>query len=204
MGSIQLNVSRSLDHNFCAQGGCGTLEPLEYCIPMPVPGMSDNSNESSGPQYRSVEIGVAVMIAVFAAIVIAGSLQVGIGWGAEGPKAGFFPFYVGLTILGSSIVNLGAAVSEHRDRRLFAEWGQLGQVMSMLVPTALYVALIPWTGIYVASALLIALFMRWLGDYGWGKVAAIAVGVPLVTFVIFEKWFLVPLPKGPLEAALGY
>ena len=30
-----------------------------------------------------------------ALIVIIGSLKVGIGWGAEGPKAGFFPFYVG-------------------------------------------------------------------------------------------------------------
>ena len=26
----------------------------------------------------------------------------------------------------------------------------------------------------------------------------------VVTFVIFERWFLVPLPKGPLEAWLGY
>jgi len=193
-----------LGYNFCGTEGLRNLEPLEYCIPNTGTRMSDKPNESSGPQHRSVEIGVALLMAVFAAIVIAGSLQVGVGWGAEGPKAGFFPFYVGLVILGSSIINLGAVVSERGDRRLFAEWGQLGQVMSMLVPTALYVALIPWTGIYLASALLIALFMRWLGDYGWGKVAAISIGVPVVTFVIFEKWFLVPLPKGPLEAALGY
>jgi putative tricarboxylic transport membrane protein len=166
--------------------------------------MSNPSQEAAGPRHRSVEIGVAVATAVFSAIVIVGSIQVGIGWGAEGPKAGFFPFYVGLAILGSSIVNFGTALSERGDRRLFAEWSQLGQVMSMLVPTALYVALIPWTGIYLASVLLIALFMRWLGNYGWGMVAAIAVGVPLATFVIFEKWFLVPLPKGPLEAALGF
>jgi hypothetical protein len=26
----------------------------------------------------------------------------------------------------------------------------------------------------------------------------------VVTFLIFEVWFLVPLPKGPLEARLGY
>ena len=47
--------------------------------------------------------------------------------------------------------------------------------------------------------LLIGVFMRWLGRYGWGMIAAIAVGVPVVTFIIFEKWFLVPLPKGPIE-----
>ena len=82
--------------------------------------------------------------------------------------------------------------------------GQLGKVLSMLVPTTIYVALIPWIGIYVASMLLIAVFMRWLGRYGWGRIAAIAVGVPVVTFIIFEKWFLVSLPKGLIEELLGF
>jgi putative tricarboxylic transport membrane protein len=158
----------------------------------------------TGPSQRSVEIGVTLLMALFALIVIAGSVQAGLGWGAEGPKAGFVPFYVGLLILGSSIINFGAAISERSDIRLFAEWSQLGQVMAMLVPTAIYVALVPWIGIYAASALLIAMFMRWLGKYGWGMVAAIAVGVPVVTFLIFERWFLLPLPKGPIEAYLGF
>src|SRR5215475_6102383 len=159
---------------------------------------------SAGPSHRSVELGVAVGIAVFALVVVAGSVQAGVGWGAEGPKAGFFPFYVGLVILGSSIINFGAVITRGPDDRLFAEWGQLNQVMAMLVPTAIYVALVPWIGIYVASVLLIAVFMRWLGRYGWGMITAVAVGVPVVTFVIFEKWFLVPLPKGPIEDYLGF
>jgi putative tricarboxylic transport membrane protein len=169
--------------------------------------MSNGSSEGvrrAGASQRSVEIGVTLLMAVFALIVIAGSMQAGLGWGAEGPKAGFVPFYVGLLILGSSVINFGAAISERSDTRLFAEWGQLGQVMSMLVPTAIYVALVPWIGIYVASVLLIAIFMRWLGKYGWGMVAAVAVGVPFVTFLIFERWFLLPLPKGPIEAYLGF
>ena len=167
--------------------------------------MSENfeGTRGVGPAQRPVEMGVAVAIALFALIVIVGSVQVGIGWGAEGPKAGFFPFYVGLVILGSSIINFGAVMSERRNDQLFAEWGQLGKVMSMLIPTAIYVALVPWIGIYVASMLLIAVFMRWLGRYGWGMIAAIAVGVPVVTFIIFEKWFLVPLPKGLIEELLG-
>lgn len=157
-----------------------------------------------GPSHRAVELAVAVFTAAFALIVMVGSLRAGVGWGAEGPKAGFFPFYVALVILGASIVNFGAVISRPPDHQLFAEWGQLRQVMAMLVPTAIYVALVPWIGIYVASILLIAVFMRWLGRYGWGRIAAIAVGVPVVTFLIFEKWFLVPLPKGPIEEYLGF
>jgi hypothetical protein len=168
--------------------------------------MTDNSHglSGAGPTQRSVEIGVTVAMVVFSLIVIAGSLQVGIGWGAEGPKAGFVPFYVGLLIMGSSIVNLGAILAERRDNRLFAEWGQLAKVMSILVPTSIYVALIPWIGIYVASVILIAVFMRWLGRYGWSLVAAISLGVPLAVFLIFERWFLLPLPKGPVEEFLGF
>jgi hypothetical protein len=118
-------------------------------------------------------------MAIFALIVIAGSVQAGIGWGSEGPKAGFFPFYIGLTILGSSIINFATVFAERPDGQLFAEWGQLRKVLSMLVPTTIYVALVPWLGIYVASALLIAVFMRWLGGYGWRMLVAIALGVPV-------------------------
>ena len=166
--------------------------------------MSENSQGATGPTHRSVEIGVAGATTVFAIIVIIGSLQVGIGWGAEGPKAGFFPFYIGVLILISSAVNFIRIVTETSDRGLFAEWGQLAKVMSVLVPTAIYVALIPWIGIYVASILLIAFFMKWLGRYDWPLVAAISLGVPLAVFLIFERWFLLPLPKGPIEAYLGF
>jgi putative tricarboxylic transport membrane protein len=166
--------------------------------------MSENSQGATGPTHRSVEIGVAGATTVFAIIVIIGSLQVGIGWGAEGPKAGFFPFYIGLLILISSAVNFIRIVTETSDRGLFAEWGQLAKVMSVLVPTAIYVALIPWIGIYVASILLIAFFMKWLGRYDWPLVAAVSLGVPLAVFLIFERWFLLPLPKGPIEAYLGF
>jgi hypothetical protein len=57
---------------------------------------------------------------------------------------------------------------------------------------------------YVASALLIAFFMIWMGGYRWFVAVPIAIVVPVLTFVTFEIWFLVPLPKGPLEAALGF
>lgn len=168
--------------------------------------MTDDSQgaRSGGPAQRSVEIGVAAAVALFALIIILGSIQAGIGWGAEGPKAGFFPFYVGLLILISTAVNFAQIMREPSEGELFADWGQLRKVLSVLVPTTIYVALVPWIGIYVASALLIAVFMKWLGRYGWGMVAAISIGVPLVTFVVFEKWFLVPLPKGPIETALGF
>lgn len=158
---------------------------------------------SAGPSHRAVEIGVAVATAIFAAIVIIGSLRAGITWGVEGPRAGFFPFYIGLFILGASIVNF-VNIFVQRDGKLFAEWGQLGRVVSVVIPTAIYVAMIPFIGIYVASLLLIAVFMRWFGKYGWSMVLGVSIAVPIIVFLVFEKWFLVPLPKGPIEEFLGF
>jgi putative tricarboxylic transport membrane protein len=158
----------------------------------------------AGPSHRGVEIGVAVAMAILALIGIYGSIKVGIGWGAEGPRAGFFPFYVSLAVLISCAVNLAKVVASADDGQLFAEWGQIRQVLAVVVPTAIYVAAIPFLGIYVASALLIIAFMKWLGNYHWLMSIAVGVVVPILTFLMFEVWFLVPLPKGPLENFLGY
>ncbi|MGJ4966305.1 tripartite tricarboxylate transporter TctB family protein [Bradyrhizobium sp. HKCCYLRH3061] len=157
---------------------------------------------SAGPSHKAVEVGVTLAIALFGIIVILGSVKAGINWGAEGPRAGFFPFYVGLFIVAASAMNFRSTLRED-DGRVFAEWGQLRQVMSVVVPTAIYVGALPFTGLYVASMIFIAWFMRWLGKYGWLTVAAVAIGMPVVTYLIFERWFMVPLPKGPVEDWLG-
>jgi hypothetical protein len=131
-------------------------------------------------------------------------VRVGIGWGAEGPKAGFFPFYVSLAVIIASAVNLAKTFASADGGDLFARWDQLKQVFAVVLPTAIYVAVIPYIGIYVASALLIVAFMKWLGHYSWIKAIAVGAVLPILTFLMFERWFLVPLPKGPLEKFLGY
>jgi hypothetical protein len=164
--------------------------------------MTANSHDHSGPSHKAVEAGVTLLIAVFGTIVIFGSVKAGINWGAEGPRAGFFPFYVGIFIVASSAVNLWNALRDENDG-LFAEWRQLRQVMSVVIPTAIYVGSMPFTGLYVASIIFIGWFMRWLGKYSWLTVLGVAFGMPIVTYFIFERWFLVPLPKGPIEEWLG-
>ena len=165
--------------------------------------MTDSSPASgAGPSHRAVEIGVAIAMLLFAAIIIYGAWLAGINWGAEGPRAGFFPFYVGLAILLATLVNLAHALAAD-GKKLFADWDQLRQVLSVVIPAAVYVALVPWIGLYVASFLLIAVFMKWLGRYNWGLTLAVAIAVPVLAFLMFEKWFLVPLPKGPIEDLFG-
>jgi len=161
-----------------------------------------DEGQASGPGQRSVEIGVTVATALFGLIVILGSMQVGIGWGAEGPKSGFFPFYLGVIIVLGSAVNLLEAARKSGEK-IFADWSQLRQVLSVVIPTAVYVTVIPWVGIYVSSFFLIGLFMVWLGSYRIWYAFTLSAVIMIATYMTFEKWFLVPLPKGPFEDFLG-
>lgn len=168
--------------------------------------MSEHSPhaDESGPSHRSVEIGTALFTLALGVIIVIGSLQAGIGWSFEGPQAGFFPFYVALFIILGSLVNLVqvAKINVIPDRR-FATWEELRRVMSVVIPTTAYVFLVPTLGIYVSSMLLIAIFMMWLGGYGWKMTFPIAFGIPALTYMVFERWFMIPLPKGPIEYWLG-
>jgi len=163
-----------------------------------------NETGGAGPSHRSVEAGVAAVIGGFGLIAVIGGLRVGTGWGDEGPMAGFFPFYIGLIIIISSVINLFNLFASEKDYGVFASWSQIVKVLSVVIPTAIYVGILPYTGIYFASAMLIVTFMVWLGRYRWSVAIPVALLVPVLTFVFFERWFLVPLPKGPIESLLGF
>ena len=163
--------------------------------------------EKAVGSVRAWEIIIAALFLVFGAIVVWDSRRLGSQWGSDGPQAGYFPFYIGVIICVASAINLFTAVAKG-SRDAFVQWGQLRLILIVLVPTLVYVALMsnPWysLGMYVPSVVFIAFFMRLLGKYGWAKIAAVSVGTMVAFFVMFEIWFKVPLPKGPIEAAFGF
>jgi hypothetical protein len=165
-------------------------------------GVTDRSVVS----VRAMEIAVALLFIAVAAVVVADSLRIGIGWvDLEGPPAGYFPFYVGVFMaLGSAVTLAQALFSRGGPGESFVGRNALLQVFLVLVPLSIYVVLTAFVGIYVSSALYIGAFMIYFGRYGWLRSFAISAGLAVVLFLVFEKWFLLPLPKGPLEDLLGY
>jgi len=169
--------------------------------------VSAGEQEDHRPAVRvvSVEVVVALLFVGLGVLVMADSLRVGAGWADDGPQAGYFPFYVGALMTVAGAANAFLAV---RRRWLgsgpFVSRAGLGHVLHVLVPTAIFAALIGFVGLYVAAAIFIGWFMVRHGRFRWYGALAVALGVPLVLFLVFERWFLVPLPKGPLEAMLGY
>lgn len=166
--------------------------------------MSEQRDRRAALRLRSAEATVAALFVAVGAVVVYDSVRLGHRWLADGPQAGYFPFYIGLLLCAAGLANLVRGLSIPAAKNgAFVELGQLRLVLSVLLPTVLYAALVGWIGIYVASILFIAWFMRRLGRYAWWKTAAVACGTSAVLFLVFEKWFRIPLPKGPLEALLG-
>jgi hypothetical protein len=155
----------------------------------------------------TVDAVVAVCLAAIGAVVVVEARSLGAGWTSDGPGAGYFPFYIGLILV---ICGIGVLVQALRaratDEEAFVDTVQLRRVLSVLLPSAVYVGLIMLLGIYVASAIFIALFMIILGKYAAPKSVAVGVAVNALFFLMFEVWFKVPLYKGALEplAFLGY
>jgi hypothetical protein len=167
-------------------------------------GGPDAQAEGSAIPTRWVELGVGIALASLALLVIFDSVRVGAGWAEDGPKAGYFPFYIGLCLLGASGWTVIAQLRRWQHTEVFADRSQLRSVAAVMGPMVLYVIAIKFIGLYVASALLIGWFMHRHGQHRRVTKVLVPVAVPLVVFLVFERWFLVPLPKGPLEALLGY
>ena len=153
---------------------------------------------------RWPELIVAGLLMALAVLVIADSLRVGIGWADDGPRSGYFPFAIGIMLFAASgFVFVSQLLRWRQADPAFAQREELALVIVGFIPMVVYIGAIFATGIYVASALLIGYFMWRYGKYRWRITLPVSIGVPLVFFLVFEKWFLVPLPKGPLENLLG-
>ena len=155
---------------------------------------------------RWAELVVALLFVLAGAIVIVDSLRVGITWAEDGPRAGYFPFYIGclLTFAGLFVTVETLLRWKKIGNATFVSRERLKPVLLMLFPSIAFVVAIAWLGIYVAAFLYIGAFMLWQGKYGWFPALAVSAGLPIVLFLVFEKWFLVPLPKGPIENLLGF
>ena len=168
---------------------------------------ADLHDSPAAARVWTVEAVVAALIFILGAVVAVTAWKLGAGWTSDGPGAGYFPFYIGLILCISCVgIFYQTVFSKGRDEGSFVSREELKQVVSVFAPALVYVLAIVFLGIYVASAIYIALFMIVLGKYSPLKSILTGVGVTAFFFVLFEVWFKVPLYKGTLDLLgfLGY
>lgn len=165
----------------------------------------NHESAQAGTRVVLIELVVAGFIFALGALVAYDSYRIGSSWAADGPQSGYFPFYIGLlTCICGAVVFGQNLLKLKTDRRVFVTPSQFKQVLVILLPSTVYVLGVQQIGIYVPSALFIFLFMRFAGNYSWLRSTVVGLAVSASAFVLFEIWFKIPLPKGPLERAVGF
>lgn len=147
---------------------------------------------------RTADIVFALCLLALAVLVAWESLQLNIGWGINGPESGFFPFWLALGLGMCSLVSLAQAVwrAALALPKPFVMSGGWAPLLTVAVPAIAMVALTELIGLYPATALYLALYMRWVGKHRWPLVLAVSLCLPLASYLLFDKWFLIPMPKG--------
>ena len=152
---------------------------------------------------RTADFVTASILMALGGVVLFDAIRLGIGWGTDGPRSGFFPFWLALIMIVTCAVIL-LQTFWRGSREAFVTREQLGPVLKVIWPAAAMVLLTHFVGLYVAAALYTGSYMRWVGRHSWMSVVAVALAISVISFLVFELWFLVPMPKGPVESWLGY
>jgi hypothetical protein len=175
---------------------------LEIVVDDPTAPEADSPSVASN---RSVEVVASLLLLALAAILGYDNWRTGISWDAAGPEPGYFPFYLSVILGVASLYGIVAAsLSRQAAAETFVTRAQARRVMAVFVPTLLFCLATQFLGLYVASFLLIAGFMRLVGRIALWKALLTAFVFTAAMFVTFDIAFDVIMPKGPLEAAFGY
>jgi putative tricarboxylic transport membrane protein len=154
---------------------------------------------------RSVDVVTSALLFLLAVLLCYDNWQTGMGWSSVGPEPGYFPFYLGVLLAAASLYGIfKALVGSAGASEPFVTRDQLWRVMQVFVPTLVFCILTQWLGIYVASFLLTAGFMRIIGRISWWVSLLTGFLFSLLMFITFDVAFDVIMPKGPLEAFFGH
>jgi Tripartite tricarboxylate transporter TctB family len=156
---------------------------------------------------RALEIAAAALTGSFGVIVAISSIDNGIGWSSAGVDAGTFPFLTGIIIVLGSLYNMGQGAMGRGTLamvRTAITPSELRRLAGLFVPAAIFVAVIPMVGMYLASAGYVFAVLALPKRQSALRALVIAAATPLALYVVFERMFQVSLPHGALAAAFGF
>jgi putative tricarboxylic transport membrane protein len=153
---------------------------------------------------KAADILVAIILLGFGLVVVGDSLRLGSGWGADGPKAGFFPFVMAIIAVVGCLVIVRQAMtgtSSVKGSKLFVPSGGMKPVLTVFIPACGMILLTEIVGLYVAAMIYLVAYIKVVGGYRWRTVLLVSIPIPLIYWV-FEKIFLIPMPTGIFGAQI--
>ena len=136
-------------------------------------------------------------IVVLGALVIAGSIRLGLG-SPDTPGPGLFPFLAGVAIVVPQCVVLIRFFSRGgEDDRAASSAGSLRTLAALVGIFCGWIVVMPLVGYVVITFVAVVAFARVLGLAGWTKPLALAAATALGIYLLFERLLFIDLPRGP-------
>ncbi|MHB8769449.1 MAG: tripartite tricarboxylate transporter TctB family protein [Syntrophales bacterium] len=148
---------------------------------------------------RKAELWVSLAFMLLGVLVIADSIRLGFMWGSAGPESGFFPFYLGVGVVVSSLVVFSGAFAKYKKEgagKPLMPPGAIKPILWVLIPSLSMVVITELVGLHIAAALFLAFYMRVVGKISWVTTVLVGIISPLSLYITFDKLFLIPLPQG--------
>jgi hypothetical protein len=164
------------------------------------------------PMNPRKEIASSLVLILFSIVFLVYTTRYPLdNWESPGPAV--FPLILGGILLvlasGQLIRGLlapktqpGTAVGEGtglaRIKKFLQNSGGEVKVVILTAMLALYILMMRWIGFFVSTFLLVILTSRLMEARDWGKPVALAAGVCLFCYLLFELWIKLSLPRGLL------
>jgi len=156
---------------------------------------------------RKADIICALILLGLGILIMADSIRLGCGWAMNGPRPGFHPFIMSLIVVIGCLIVIAQAIARKGvagSPKAFLPKGAIKPVLNVVVPAIGMVILTEYIGLYMAAMVYIGVYMKWIGRYRWRIVILLSLIVPLSTYILFDKLFLVPMPRGILGDMIGF
>ena len=154
---------------------------------------------------RGAETATALLLLAGAILLAREALRLPIAWTTTGPGSGFFPFVLSIGMaFNAALILIKSLRAPPAPNDPFIPAAARRSLLIVSLPIVAVLALMNSLGIYLGGALYLAGYMRFVGRHRASEVALVAVLIPLALFLVFERWFLLPLPKGSVLELLLY
>ncbi len=158
---------------------------------------------------RKAETGMGLFLVIVALVLLREAFRLPISWTAIGPGAGFFPFWLAVGVAVTAVIVFArslrpAAITQPGGDVPFIPGTAWKPLAVVFFPMAAIILFMKYLGIYIGGAIYLGGYMWLVGRHRWISVVIVSVLIPLVLFFIFERWFLLPLPKGVLLEQILY
>ena len=153
---------------------------------------------------RRAEIVAALLMALLSIYFMWKSAELPIGYlPGEGPGGGFWPFWLSLGMLISTIwiiINwIRKKSPPSRSTEVYLDAYGIKMLLLVGGGVTVFIGSIHFIGMYGAIPLFLVYYIRFLGRHSWVATVSIAATVPVVTFLFFDVAMRIVLPKGYLE-----